>query len=129
MALSRRLFLGGLLTAMAAPAIVTSKGFVPACAPIAPVKKIIMWGDSTVWSGTHTGRLSAEEPAWQELRRADELHPTARGHREALKRLLFCQRYGAPPDAVLRSLDRGPLLVNTDYSRMEARVLSEWFKG
>lgn len=128
MALSRRLFVGGLLSALAAPAIVTSKGFVPACSPIAVPKKIVMRGDSTVWDERiHTGRLNVTEPAWQELRMADQLHPTARAHRESLKRLLFCQRYGVTPE--VRQRLRDPLLVNMDYSRMEARVLSEWFKG
>lgn len=119
MALTRRLFIGGLLTAAAAPALVTSKGFRKAiCDPrgrIVPVQ---------VDFHVHTGRMVQSEPAWQELSLADRLHPY---QREALKRILFCQRYGTSNPYFYTPQQRQKLLVDLDFSRTEQRVLATRF--
>lgn len=122
MALSRRLFLGGLLTAAAAPAIVTSKGFREAiCGTgLRPIQVNI---DLQV-HGTHTGRLNVTEPAWQELSLADRFHPH---QREAIKRILFCQRYGTTGPFFYTPQKPRKLLVDLDFSRMEQRVLATRF--
>jgi hypothetical protein len=130
MALTRRLFLGGLFVAAAAPAIVTSKGFRQAiCDPrgrIVPLRgqtKSLVVLDEAAWYGTETGRLSATEPAWQEL---DALNTYPPYQREALKRLLFCQRYGTsdPFLRVPQKTARPRVMVDLDFSRMEQRVLA-----
>lgn len=124
MALSRRLFIGGLLAAAAAPAIITSKGFKPAVGRglTSAIQHIDEIGFHQMhYHGTATGRMSSSEPAWQELRRARPYQ------RDFIKQVTFGARYGTAVNIMReRNVPRGDtFLANLDYSELERRVIAQ----
>lgn len=124
MALSRRLFLRGALVATAAPAIVKAANIMPIVVP-KPLDNLCtsMLYDFEWSSATDTRRMVVHEPAWQELERGFSLHPH---QRETLKRILFAQRYGTRAPFPAGNIPKGPRIVDLDFSRLEARVLSTY---
>lgn len=129
MALSRRLFIGGLLAAAAAPAIITSKGFKPAVVanPFPWIEPFSF--NQLHYHGTVTGRMSSSEPAWHELERVteDALVGNVRDYqRNAIKQILFAERYGVHRTMELeRGLGKGRTLIDLDYSELERRVIAQ----
>jgi hypothetical protein len=133
MALSRRLFIGGLLASAAAPAIITSKGFVPALSGVGRLRgmtKTFFPLDEAAYfmHGTVTGRMSMSEPAWQDFRSIERnLHPQ---QREAIKQLTFGERYGTTgrwrPGSFEQAEARAERpLINLDFGDMEARMIAQ----
>jgi hypothetical protein len=126
MALTRRLFIGGLLASVAAPAIVTSKGFVPA---LRGHTHYIAHLDDYGYNlhGTTTGRMSFSEPEWQEFK-AHSAEVFSR-EREMMKRITFGGRYGTrwTPGTIEHAESRltRPRMVSLDFSDLEARVIAQ----
>jgi hypothetical protein len=133
MALSRRLFIGGLLASAAAPAIITSKGFKPA------VQRGYVGSfyhvDESAWyisfdteASISTGRMSCSEPAWQDFRSIERnLHPQ---QREVIKQLTFGERYGTTGQWRPGSFEQAEArakrpLINLDFGDMEARMIAQ----
>jgi hypothetical protein len=119
MALSRRLFLGGLLASAAAPAVVKAANIMPIKAP-----SLVLPAWYTQFGGAVTGRMSCSEPAWQEFRQAESrlYRPY---QREAIKQILFAQRYGTSnPLELERGLGKSRVL-QLDYSELELRMIAQ----
>lgn len=120
MALTRRLFIGGLLASAAAPAIITSKGFKPAVGRGYLGTLFVLDEPGYGLQGTDTGRMTFDEPAWQELRRASGLPPH---QREAMKQILFGARYGM--GRLEQARGTGKPVVALDFSELELRVIAQ----
>jgi hypothetical protein len=115
MALSRRLFISGLLASAAAPASITSKGFVPA---LREPRVLVL----NSYHGVTTGRLISSEPAWQEFERiAGRRH---QHQREITKRLLFAERYGTSRAFELGQRS-GKTMVSIDFTDLELRMIAQ----
>lgn len=129
MALSRRLFIGGLLASAAAPAIITSKGFKPAVPeriltgyPVFDAMAGFRRGELTIF-GTDTGRMSCSEPAWQGFEEIDRR--ALPYQREAIKQILFAARYGTRESLFEAGRRQGKTLLALDFTEMETRMIAQ----